>query len=85
MKTVSLWRMDDDDDLDKRNMSTAVDAAAVDPGPNGPAHTPPEDIEDIFSGEQVDGEVDIFSGKEGHELFVRLLMEVDESMGLDFN
>lgn len=84
MKTVPLWRMDDDV-LVERNISIAVDTAAVDPGPTtGPAHTTPENIEDIFSGEQFDGEVDIFSGKEGHELFVRLLMEGDESMGLDF-
>jgi hypothetical protein len=74
MTTVPLWRVEDV--LADANNGAAVDtmdaAVAADPGPTGGmAHAAPHPLS---RADEEQGH-ELFSGEEGHELFIRLLME----------
>ena len=103
LRTVPIWRMHDDvpdeGEVAAATAAAADTAVAVEhprmarPPSYASSCCLAEEEFDTFSGEkefEAEGqadEVNIFSGEEGHELFIRLLMEVDDESivpGFDF-
>ena len=87
LRTVQIWRMDDDVP-DEGNAAAAADTVAAVEHPrmtraSSTSSSIAEEELNTLSGEEEEfeaegDEVNIFGGEEGHELFIRLLMEVDD-------